>query len=192
MSDFVLSVACDSYEISIANRQHDLGIGRANRDNEFAHIHALGEAGCIPTSWHSVTIRTGEETSIDILLKADGGASGVHAHSALVARNRLFVAVGAYVACLQIPDLELLWATQTDEATCFGVYWSAERRCLISHGELEIARFDEDGNVLWRAFGADIFTGDFRLEAAWIEVTDFDDRSYRFDIDTGRQLDVSS
>jgi hypothetical protein len=37
---------------------------------------------------------------------------------------------------LALPSFKLLWHRQVDHATCFGVYFSANHDCLISHGEL--------------------------------------------------------
>lgn len=51
-------------------------------------------------------------------------------------------------------------------ATCLGVYFEGRTGALISHGELEIARFSAEGAILWRRPGADIFTGAFALNGS--------------------------
>ena len=92
------------------------------------------------------------------------------------------------MASVAVPSLDLNWATQTDDATCFGVYESRPHACLVSHGELLIARITYTGKTIWQAGGADIFTNGFNLDGDVIRVTDFNDRDYTFDIETGREI----
>jgi hypothetical protein len=35
------------------------------------------------------------------------------------------VAVGPFVCCLGLPQLDLLWSAEVDHATCFGIYHSS-------------------------------------------------------------------
>ena len=114
-----------------------------------------------------------------------GGASGVHAHSATYVNSLLYVAVGDSVVCVELSPFELKWSVKVDEATCFGIYFQAEHKALISHGELEIARISETGRVLWSASGADIFSERFSLLPQFIEAVDFNGRTYRFKYENG-------
>lgn len=116
---------------------------------------------------------------------AAGGCSAVHEHSAVVLNFKLYLAVGDSVVCFAYGDRTLTWASVVDGATCFGIYYEPKRACLISHGELEVARLDESGNVLWSSSGADIFSEGFRLEEEFVLVTDFNKRDYRFSYETG-------
>ena len=84
--------------------------------------------------------------------------------------------------------MQLLWAKQVDTATCFGVYYLPEPGCLISHGELEIARVSLDGDIVWSESGKDIFSEGFRLAGEIVEAVDFNHEVYRFNIATGRPL----
>jgi hypothetical protein len=58
----------------------------------------------------------------------------------------------------------------------------------VSHGELEIARFTENADILWAVSGADIFTEGIFLRETFIEVLDFDRKVYAFSYDTGSIL----
>lgn len=121
-----------------------------------------------------------------VIVAAQGGATGVHAHSAVVSEDRLMLAVGSYIACVSIvPPYRLLWSLQVDFATCFGVHWSSEQRALIAHGELMMSRLSTDGRLIWQASGADIFTEGFELLPDHIRAVDFGQSVYRFDYDTG-------
>ncbi len=86
---------------------------------------------------------------------------------------------------LGIPMLELDWATKTDWATCFGVYHSEKHGCLISHGELQVARISDDGQIVWEAGGADILTNGISVHDDHIRVIDFNDDEYVIDINNG-------
>jgi hypothetical protein len=111
---------------------------------------------------------------------ADGGGTAVHAHSAVVVDEDLYVAVGNRVICVEVAPFRFRWSLEIDAATCFGIYFDARHDALISHGEVAIARFSRHGEMLWRASGADIFTGRFALSRDCIEVTDFNDTVYCF------------
>ncbi len=57
---------------------------------------------------------------------------------------------------------------------------------MISHGEVEIAKLDFNGKILWTVGGKDIFTGNLRLDEKYIYVTDFNNELYRIEIGTGK------
>ena len=115
-----------------------------------------------------------------------GGASGVHEHSALFHNGRLYLAVSDSVVCLVLQPFEFKWALCIDTATCFGVHVYEPTDSLISHGELEIARFTENGEILWQSSGRDIFTGSLVLGEESVAVTDFNGDQYRFRYSDGR------
>jgi hypothetical protein len=120
------------------------------------------------------------------LFGAGGGGSGVHAHSAVILGDRIFLAVGDSLVCYDLRERETVWTTRVDSALCFGIYYEPVRHALISHGELEIARIGLDGRVLWQSGGADVFSGGFRLDDDAIVAIDFEQATYRFDYETGK------
>lgn len=137
---------------------------------------------------HSITLLDHDGASHSCILSASGGGSTVHDQSALIHENTLYVAVGSQLCALALPALSLLWNTQVDSATCFGVLYSAKHNCLISHGELDIARIELDGAVTWNQSGRDIFTGELLLEHDQVKVTDWNHDLYVFVIGDGRLL----
>ena len=74
--------------------------------------------------------------------------------------------------------------------TCFGIHSSPEHNCLISHGELMIARISNAGEIQWRAVDADIFTNGFEIDGNVVCTIDFNDRKYQFNIENGREIAV--
>lgn len=135
-----------------------------------------------PTSVHGIALNG----SGIMVVGAGGGCSSVHDHSALVLGDKLYLAVGDQVACLSFSSpRRLVWSTQVDMATCFGIHWENDRGALISHGELEISRLSLEGNLMWQTSGADVFSEGFRLLPAHIEAVDFNRTVYRLDYATG-------
>ena len=138
------------------------------------------------SSKHGLVCRQPEAKSHSCILLAGGGPSCVHDHSAVIVNRSCFVGVGDMLCSLPLPSLELTWATEVDTATCFGVYYSPQHDCLLSHGELQVARVSLSGDIVWSAGGKDIFSESFQIIGDDIEVVDFYHNVYRIDIATGR------
>jgi hypothetical protein len=139
-----------------------------------------------PVSKYGLVCRDRDGPTHSCVLLAGGGASSVNEHSAVVVNNSCFVGLGDMLCSLSLPSLDLRWATKVDNATCFGVYYSRQHDCLLSHGELEIARVSMSGEIVWSASGKDIFSGSFRIVGDDVEAIDFNYEVYRIDIATGR------
>jgi hypothetical protein len=161
--------------------------GSADSARRYPDEVHLEEQGYLPTSRHGIEIN-GDPV---VVFLAGGGCSTVHEHSAVHLDGCLYLAVGDHVVCLEIVSRKVKWAVPIDTATCFGVYYHSKLDALISHGELEIARFDRNGVILWTASGRDIFSEGVRLTEAWVEAVDFNRECYRFDYDTGDAVEAS-
>ncbi len=138
--------------------------------------------GDLHTSVHGVVI----DSQPVAVFGACGGASRPNSNSLLKQNNRYYLAVGSFVACFSADPFIHYWALVVDPATCFGVHCCLDTGALISHGELEISRFTESGNILWSASGADIFSKGFTLRAGVAEAVDFNGNIYHFDLSDGR------
>lgn len=152
----------------------------------YSNEYVLGDGR--PSSTHGVWCQQGEKILGSAVLLAGGGASGVHEHSMLALDSRVFVAVGDQVASLDLPALGLRWNVRADEATVFGLHATPDREALIVHGELQVSRLTSDGDIVWSAGGADIFTGELRVEGDRISVHDFEGQEYHFETLSGRHL----
>lgn len=137
--------------------------------------------GAQPTSVHGVLL---DDEPVAVISNG-GGASGVHQHSAVFKDGLLYLAVGDSIACLSLESAKLIWSVKVDLATCFGIYFDENNTALISHGELEIARLSEVGEILWRQSGADIFSEGVVLHPKFIEVIDFNKQAYWFRYEDG-------
>lgn len=183
----MVSLTVGEYRLVVTNdpSHHDES---ADNLQSYDVRHSLDGDAATATSRHALRLFHNDKQIRSCLFSAGGGASGVHEHTAIVHGCNCIIAVGPYMASVAVPSLDLNWATQTDSATCFGVYASPSHDCLLSHGELLIARVTHDGTIVWQAAGADIFTNGFQLDGNVIHVTDYYDRKYTFDIETGREV----
>jgi len=167
-------------------------VGSADNVHSYDHEYHLDDARAeyAVTSRHAVRVCDDNGLIASCILLAGAGSSGIHDHSAIIHDRSCIVAVGQFMTSLAIPTLKMNWSTQTDDATCFGVYHSPNHGCLFSHGELLIARVSYDGTIAWQAGGADIFTNGFQLDGSAVRVVDFNDRQYTIDVETGRILEA--
>lgn len=151
-------------------------------------ILTLDDGQAEPSSCHRVEVYEGEQRLEQVQVETAGGATGIHEHSAVVADDMVFVACGPFITALRLPELDLQWSTQVDEATCFGVYLNTRHYCLISHGELSIARVNFDGSLVWQATGADIFTEGFETHDDHVTAIDWEKKTYTFDVTAGQPI----
>jgi len=181
------SLTVGDYRLDVTNDPSHFD-GSADILRSYDSLHSLDGDTVTASSQYALQIFRNDKQIRSCLLSAGGGASRVHKNTALIHDYNCIIAIGPFMASVAVPSLELNWATQTDDATCFGVYKSSNHKCLLSHGELLITRVTLGGKIVWQAGGADIFTGGFRLDGDVIHVTDFCDRNYALDIETGREI----
>lgn len=177
-----MTIQLDNLSIELIAEAFDFDPRSIDNPKKYQKAYNLGGHS---SSAHGVIVSCDDRLIASAVVLAGGGASTIHEHSALVqSASHLLLAVGSHVARLALPNLDLVWATQSDSATCFGVHPIAHTTDFISHGELEISRLDRDGKIIWQNGGRDIFTGSLHVGNK-VEVYDFDDRRYVFDLATG-------
>lgn len=120
-----------------------------------------------------------------LVVFGDFRCTGVHQHSAICRNGNILLAVGGIVVSFNAKPFRLNWQLEVDHAACFGIHYQPQAEALVSHGELEISRFTEEGTILWAASGADIFSEGFRLHPNYIEAVDFNGTAYHFSYATG-------
>jgi len=177
-----MTISTAAHTITLANEGIDYDENSADNVSSYDRVVRLSEG---TSSAHGVRVFADDRQLASAIILAGGGASGIHPRSAFVHAGSLFLAVGPFVVCLDIPSLNTLWSVETDDATCFGVHRIPESSDFISHGELSIARVTDAGRIVWSESGADILTGDLAVLSEGVRVTDFEGRSYSFDLVTG-------
>lgn len=115
-----------------------------------------------------------------------GGGTGIHRSSQVIEDEKIYICCSDTIFCLTIPELDLIWKTKADQASCFGIF--KYRDSYIIHGEYNISRLNSAGQLIWQKSGADIFTtpegtNGFEITEEYIKATDWENRSYKFDFD---------
>jgi hypothetical protein len=155
-------------------------------DNIFSYSkHYFGDgASEYPTSKHGIKIYQDDQIIESCIIIGSGGATGIHKNASLLDNDQLLVCCCNTIFCLTLPDLELKWKTQADQATCFQIF--RQQDDYIIHGELQVAKLDKYGNIKWEFGGADIFVSidneeEFKIENDGILLTDFAKTKYKID-----------
>lgn len=126
-------------------------------DNNFNYIKHYFSDGATeyPASKHGIKIYKDDQIIDSCIIIGSGGATGIHQKSSLLDEDQLLISCCDTVFCLTLPDLELKWKTQADQASCFQIF--KQQDDYIVHGELQVAKLDKDGVIKWEFGGADIF-----------------------------------
>jgi len=132
------------------------------------------------------------DLSNSAIIGSIGGGTGIHENSQIIEEDRILICCSDSIFCLSVPELDLVWKTQADQAACFEIF--KYKDSYIVHGELEISRLDSSGQIMWQQSGGDIFTtpegeNDFKITEEYIKATDWENRSYKFDFDGNPILD---
>ena len=51
-----------------------------------------------------------------------GGGTGIHENSQIIEEDRILVCCSDSIFCLSVPELDLIWKTQADQAACFEIF----------------------------------------------------------------------
>jgi hypothetical protein len=180
----MLSFLIDGYTIEVS----DSASSATNPDflKQFDNVYISTDHFAL-ISAVAVKFYEGGELIKSALIGGSGGATGVSKTSIIADNHNLTGCCCDTVFCLSLPELKLLWQTRADEATCFQIF--KYRDDYIVHGELEISRIDQNGKIVWRQSGGDIFTtiegkpDDFKVMNEYILATDWNHKIYKFDFD---------
>jgi hypothetical protein len=134
-----------------------------------------------PTSKHGIIIRKNEIEISSAIICETGGATGINKNSFVIKNDLIFICCSDKIYSLAIPNLTINWRKRYDPKTCFGIY--KYENDFIVHGELEISRIDEEGNIKWTFGGRDIFAtkesdNAFKIKGNKIELTDWSGYKY--------------
>ena len=157
-------------------------------DNNFNYskIYFVENAEYYPTSKHGIRIYRDSQIIESCIIIGSGGAAGIHQNLFIIDNNRLLICCCDTIFNFKLPELELIWKTQADQATCFQIFKHKDE--FIVHGELQVTKLDKDGNKIWEFGGTDIFVsidneGEFKIENDGILLTDFAKTKYKIDFD---------
>lgn len=157
-------------------------------DNNFNYSkHYFSEGATeFQTSKYGIRIYREEQIIDDCMIIGSGWATDIHQNSSILDKDQLLICCCRSVFCLTLPILELKWSTQADQATCFQIF--KQQDDYIIHGEFQVTKLDNDGNIKWEFSGADIFVSQdneeaFKIESDGILLTDFAKTKYKINFD---------
>ncbi len=172
----------DNYKIDIYD---DRSFSESSVDNinQYDLVHFEKSDYIFPTVF-GIKVFEDEKILKSAVIGSIGGGTGIHDKSVIIESNRILICCSDSIFCLSIPDLNLLWQTKADSATCFGIHKCNDS--YIIHGELQISRLNQNGEIVWQQSGGDIFTtlegkDDFEITDEFIFATDWENRKYKFD-----------
>jgi len=171
------------YQVKIIN-ESDYNPDSKDNKYEYEKKYLTASDYELPTKF-GIKILENRIELFSALIGAEGGASGLHKTSQIIEHDRLIICCSDSVFCLHLPSLNLIWKTKVDEATAFEIFKIADG--FIIHGELEITRIDNNGYVIWKNGGADIFVtqngkDNFEIKDGLIKAIDWENRIYIWDL----------
>lgn len=132
-----------------------------------------------------------KETEISsAIIGAEGGASSLSENSQIIENDRILICCSDCVFCLGLPTLSLNWKIKPDEITSFRIF-KIDGGYII-HGELQITRINNDGEIIWKQGGADIFVkpdgiDELEINKDYIKAVDWENRVYKWDLN-GKEI----
>jgi hypothetical protein len=136
------------------------------------------------SSKHGIRISKDDEEISSAIICVGGGMTGIHKQAYIIKGDSIFICCGSMIYSLSLPILNLNWCKELDMATCFGIY--EFENDFIIHGEVEISRLTETGDIKWQFSGRDIFVTldgkkEFEIIGDTIKLIDFENYEYILD-----------
>lgn len=141
------------------------------------------------TSLHGIKIYDVEGNLLKCVGVANtGGATSINKNSFVIKNNLLLICCCDSIFCLSVPNLKLQWQKTADYITCFEIF-KCENDYII-RGEVDIIRITDNGDILWKFSGKDIFVtqsgvNDFFIKDDFVFVKDWEENEYKIDCKTG-------
>jgi hypothetical protein len=179
-----LKIQTEKFEVEVINASVWRNPSQDN-SRQYSKDYLLGE-DFQNAPHYGLTVISSDGSINRCSVLANAGSTMIRESSVAAADEQLFLAIGNLVCCFVIPSLALKWHQQVDMATCFSIYVSPDKKGIISHGEIYIAKVSFDGEIEWSVSGKDVFSEGFELFQDHIEVIDFNYEEYRIEISTGR------
>lgn len=177
----MMKIQYEDYELIILNEPF-YKVNSLDNIREYK-LEYKGEGQTKQVSKHGIRIRnkiTNTEISSAIICES-GGATIIHDNSFIIRNSQIYICVCNKVYCLKLPSLEIEWIKQLDDITNYSI--NSFKNDFIIHGELEIIRLNQNGDIVWRFGGKDIFVSEtgknnFCIDKSLIEVKDWKGNKY--------------
>jgi outer membrane protein assembly factor BamB len=185
------NIAHKDLQVSIFN-DTDYNPGSVDNSRSYNHVYTNKDhSDYLYLTKHGIIVYKNEELLNSALVISSGGATAIHETSFLIDNDTFLICCADSIFCLTLPELNLVWRTMADMATCFEIFKYQDT--YIVHGELEISCIDKNGNIIWSFSGTDIFTtqtgkNTFRIIDNIIYATNWDNVIFQLNADTGQLI----
>jgi hypothetical protein len=175
----------DEYEIELMN-ESSYTFDSVNNISKYDFVYQDEESEIYQSTKHGIKVFKDEKLHKSAVVCATGGATGIHENSAVIFDEDILICCAGKVFSLSLPDLNLNWMKQVDDATCFRIFKTETG--LFVHGEINASRIDSDGNIIWSQSFADILVtpdgrDEFIMHKDFIEIEDWNHDKYKLNFD---------
>ena len=180
----MLRLTFGEYKIELADES--LYSPAADTISKYDFVYQDQESELCRSTGHGIKIFKDDELRKSAVVRAVGGATGIHENSAVIVDEDILICCADKVFCLSLPDLRLNWMKQIDDATCFQIFNT--RNGIFVHGEMCASRIDKTGNIIWSQGFADILVtpdgkNEFIIREDFIEIEDWNHDKYKLNFD---------
>ncbi|MFC0605243.1 hypothetical protein [Winogradskyella pulchriflava] len=174
------------FEVEITNEPH---LDSAEFGQRFKKLYPVDlglELEFKPSSKYGIRIIDKGIEKCSALLLESGGATGIFENSFLIKNDRIYICCSNQIYSLNLTDLSVNWRNSYDWATCFGIH--EFKNDFIIHGETQVSRINENGEIVWDFSARDIFVNpdgktEFKIIENRIELIDWQGYKYELNAD---------
>ncbi len=177
----MIELSFDEYKIELSD---DPDFSSDSTDNSFSFekVFIDEDSDIYHSTKHGIKVYKDEKLLSSALICAVGGATGIHENSAVIIENDILICCSDKIFSLCLPDLNLNWMKQVDDATCFRIFNT--KNGIFVHGEFQASKIDKDGSIIWSVGFADILVtpegkDEFIFHDNFIEIQDWNHTKYR-------------
>ena len=135
---------------------------------------------------NKIAVRTFENSQeiSNAIICENGTTNGLTENSFIINDNKIWICISNKIYCLEIPSLKLIYHKKLDSVTNFTIYKFKDD--FIIHGELEIFRITQLGDIKWSFSGKDIWVNiegkqEVEIKDDRIKLIDFENNEYEID-----------
>ncbi len=129
-----------------------------------------------------------DSTSTSCLLVAEGVGARTSDTSFVLIGRRIHVAIGYFVAAIELADWSLAWLVELQTGACFGIHYAEQHDCVFAIGDMDVTRISMNGMICWSEVVAEAMTDTFDCSGDLVKVKDFDGVLHRLNASTGARI----
>lgn len=168
----------------IDDKQHD--VDSADNVNSYDCTHLIpSRVQHVYLSNRGITLQLADGTVQSLLVRfPDGGR--LSDSNVLATSDRLYMAGGANVCCIDTRTLDLLWSGELLTGADNGLLVPANDNCIIAIGDYDASCIEHDGKIRWATKTNAVLCPQATIDSNSVLVFDENGLLHAFDIATGK------